>query len=69
MILVTNYKLGLFGEPIENVMPNKRIIFDEIAMELTINESSFIGVFKTVPYMRNIPNNKTWFEQNIYHLY
>ncbi len=68
MILVTNYKLGIKGEPIENVMPHKRIVFDKASMELTINENLFVHVFIEVPYMRNTPSNKSWFSRNIYHL-
>jgi len=68
MILVTNYKTGLRAEPIQNVMPDKRVKFDKKTMELEINEAISIGVFETLPYMRNIPNNKSWFESNIYHL-
>jgi hypothetical protein len=68
MILVTNYKTGLRSEPIHNVMPDKRIVFDKKMMEIEINEAVSIGVFETLPYMRNIPANKSWFESNIYHL-
>ena len=68
MILVTNYKAGIKSEPIQNVMPDKRIVFDSDSMELTINESCSIGVFEALPYMRNIPSNKSWFDRNIYHL-
>ena len=68
MILVTNYKTGLRSEPMHNVMPDKRIVFDKETMELEINEAISIGVFETLPYMRNIPANKSWFENNIYHL-
>ena len=69
MILITNYKTGLRSEPIQNVMPGKRIKFNKEAMEIEINESVSIGVFDEVPYMRNIAANKAWFEGNIYHLH
>lgn len=68
MILVTNYKTGLRSEPLHNVMPDKRIVFDKNAMTLEINESLIVSVFETLPHMRNIPANKSWFESNIYHL-
>ena len=68
MVLVTNYKTGLRSVPIQNVMPEKRIVFDKKAMEIEINEAVSIGVFETLPYMRNIPANKKWFETDIYHL-
>ena len=68
MILVTNYKTGLRSEPINNVIPGKRIKFDEKSMELLINENLSVGVFETVPHMRTINANKIWFESNIYHL-
>lgn len=68
MVLVTNYKTGLINEPIQNVMPDKRIKFDKNNMVIELNESVSIGVFETLPYMRNIPANKSWFENNIYHL-
>ena len=68
MILVTNYKTGLRSEPIQNVMPDRRILFDKKAMEIEINESIIVGVFEKLPKMRNIQCNKHWFESNIYHL-
>ena len=68
MILVTNYKTGLRAEPIQNVMTCKRVNFDKKTMKLEINEAVSIGVFETLPYMRDIPSNKSWFEKNIYHL-
>lgn len=68
MILVTNYQKKIFGEPIEKILKGKRIVFDEKLMEISINECVFCGVFETVPFMRNIPDNKGWFEENIYHL-
>lgn len=68
MILVTNYENKIYGKPINEVMPTKRIIFNEKSMALTINECVSVGIFEEVPYMRNTPVNKTWFEQNIYHL-
>lgn len=68
MILVTNYSKGIKGVPIQNVMPDKRIVFDKNAMTIEINESINVGVFEKIPYMRNIPANKSWFENNIYHL-
>jgi len=68
MILVTNYKTGLRSKPIQDVMPYKRIKFDKNTMEIEINEAVSIGVFEALPYMRNTPSNKSWFENNIYHL-
>lgn len=68
MVLVTNYKKGLKGVPVESVMPDKRISFDKDSMELTINETLTIGVFDLIPYMRKTNNNKGWFEIDIYHL-
>ena len=50
-------------------MPDKRIEFDKTKMELIINEVVSVGVFEILPNIRNISVNKSWFENNIYHLY
>ena len=66
MILVTNYKTGIKGEPIENIMPDKRIVFDKNTMTIEINECVNVGVFETIPKMRELHVTKSWFENNIY---
>ena len=70
-IKVTNYTKGIFGQnlselkDITNGSYNLELIKNEY--QLTVNECLFIHVFKKLPTMRNIPVNKQWFENNIYH--
>lgn len=68
MILVTNYKKGIKSQPIQDIFPDKRIVFDKNTMTIEINECVNVGVFDTMPNMRDLPINKGWFENNIYHL-
>lgn len=65
-IYVTNYEKKIFKQPIENIF-NNPIIEQRDANEICLNHSLFIHVFNTIPFVRSIPTNKTWFKRNIYH--
>jgi len=59
-IYVTNYKNNIFKQPIENIFNNPTI--EELSKnEICLNNSLFIHVFKSIPFVRNIPSNKIWF--------
>lgn len=57
----TNYNQNIF---------NEKVVLDVI--DLGNNNYETIGgtvihIFNNVPYLRNIPSNKEWFNNNIYH--
>ena len=67
-ILVTNYQQGFKNKPIREIFKYHLLQFNENTSELSVNDSLFIHVFKTLPYMRKLKVNELWFNCNLYHI-
>lgn len=63
-VKVTNYKAGIIKQNI--VLENVTFEHKNNNNDIAINGCLFIHVFDRLPYLRNIPANKEWFEKNIY---
>lgn len=66
-ILITNHSKGIYNKPLKEVYPNCTVEHD-VSNIYCIGNSFYVYVFDSVPFVRNIPNNKIWFESNIHHL-
>lgn len=64
-VLVTNYKKGIFNKPLLELQTNEK--FELSKNELVINDNLQCHVFNSLPKMRNLDVNKSWFNTNLYH--
>jgi hypothetical protein len=68
-IKVTNYGKGIFAMKATDYLIGKRLFFDPTLMEITINDCVNYSVFYTIPKLRNISANKSWFQADIFHIH
>ena len=64
-VLVTNYKKGIFNKPLLELQTKEK--FELSKNELVINDNLQCHVFDSLPKMRNLEENKSWFNRNLYH--
>lgn len=61
-LLLTNYEKGIHGKEIDlDLKPYST------GNDFENEFGTVIHIFDSLPFMRNIPANKGWFKQNIYH--
>jgi len=61
-VLVTNYEKKIFRQETQ-----LKVEMEVGKNDLMLISGTIIHVWDTVPYMRNIPDNKQWFTSYIYH--